>query len=348
MDRVRQARAIARIMADAPGEDPFKVFARSVVADLAEWDDAVVFHDYLAEFNDAFYFIQFIEHAARHGLQFLSEAEYPAGFVDTEQAPDNVRAAVAALESNVVLREQYYDFMRCRRFRQTLLVHNDVRLQRPAIVERVLALHAASRVKPRNGEPDLQAGVVVSFCGEGAAGIHTSSPVGKAALLLLGRSWPKAVIVRELLEQARELARSTSPIENDTLALLTILLRCYERGHVELWRHQPSFTMSPGERPEASPVARELLRRGRRRVPTFTHVMLGVEDDLGAELILRLDGTRDRAALIDDLTNVVVSGRAKLEVDGRALTDPQEIRREIEGGLEARLQHLAGAALFVS
>ena len=43
---------------------------------LLERTDASLLHDELAEVNDAVYFHEFVAHAARHGLQYLAEADF--------------------------------------------------------------------------------------------------------------------------------------------------------------------------------------------------------------------------------------------------------------------------------
>jgi hypothetical protein len=69
--------------------------------------------------NDPVYFHQFAAHAARHGLAFLAEAHF--GAMQGADYPDSTRAALAQLSGDVLAREQYLDFLSCRRFRQTLL-----------------------------------------------------------------------------------------------------------------------------------------------------------------------------------------------------------------------------------
>ena len=79
---------------------------------LMEQGDDSLFHDDLAPINDPVWFREFAAHAQRHGLQYLGEA-------DSHKTFDPAMPLVPPAE--VLEREQYVDFLKLRRFRQTLL-----------------------------------------------------------------------------------------------------------------------------------------------------------------------------------------------------------------------------------
>ena len=91
----------------------------------AEWalgqSDPALFHDELAEHHEAVLFTDFVDHAARHGLHFLAEAdvfEMQAGGLPP------------GLGDDPIIREQYLDFFKGRMFRQTLLCRAGTRAPR--------------------------------------------------------------------------------------------------------------------------------------------------------------------------------------------------------------------------
>ena len=57
--------------------------------------------------------------AGEHGLQFLAEADFTE--IQDRHLPPEAHEKLRALAPDRVLREQYLDFLRGRRFRQTLL-----------------------------------------------------------------------------------------------------------------------------------------------------------------------------------------------------------------------------------
>src|ERR1051325_5144438 len=98
-----------------------------------------------------------MESAARHGLQYLGEADY---FEMSDHVfNDSVRQTLEELPRNRVLREQYLDFLKCRRFRQTLLCHRQVSLRVEPLAEKVADFMVSSAVECASGAADLRSGV---------------------------------------------------------------------------------------------------------------------------------------------------------------------------------------------
>src|SRR5262245_5975192 len=123
--RIEEAKTLARLLANGRSvHDEYSTAVRRELEQVADRDPTVLFHDDLAETNDPVYFHQFAEHAVRHGLQFLGEAELQTmGYGGL--APE-ARSVFAHFDR--LTREQYLDFMRGRRFRQTLLCHAGIAL----------------------------------------------------------------------------------------------------------------------------------------------------------------------------------------------------------------------------
>ena len=76
--------------------------------------------------NEPVYFHEFVAHAGRHRLQFLCEAELVA--MAYSGLTLEAKRVLDALDP--LAREQYLDFAKCRRFRQTLLCHEGIAIER--------------------------------------------------------------------------------------------------------------------------------------------------------------------------------------------------------------------------
>jgi SAM-dependent methyltransferase len=241
-------------------------------------EDYVLFHDDLAEINHPVYFHEFVEHALKHGLQFLSEAQFSSMQEDafSPAAADTVRALAAG---DRIRKQQYLDFLKCRRFRQTLLCRAEIVLQDPPEPGRVAKLWAASAAQASGEE----------FRVPGGAAMHTNLPAAQAVMHRLIRSWPGAVSFQELLGSAP-----------DREFLQDLLLRTYASGLVELHAAPPPFAVGVSERPRAFSLAR-FHAAARAEIPTLRHSTVEIKDELARRLICLLDGTRDRAALLRDL-----------------------------------------------
>jgi SAM-dependent methyltransferase len=145
----------------------------SQVESIMERQPEVLYHDEVGQIYHPVYFQEFLAHAGRFGLQLLSEANYH----DTQ--PGKLPAAVVAQVDRVagdnrILRDQYFDFLKCRMFRQTLLCHQEIVLPAAALVERVPRLYACSAAKPVSARLDLRPGVAEEFRGGHGSGVTTA------------------------------------------------------------------------------------------------------------------------------------------------------------------------------
>ena len=342
-ERVRQARALMQLLADGPGgRAEQRALARSVADELERADDGVVYHDFLADINAPYLFADFIRLAGEAGLQFLGEAEYAAGFLPTDGSPAHVQEALRRLGSDVLLREQYHDFLRCRAFRQTLLCRAGVEIVRPASPERVRTLHVAAHVATHDGMVDLREGVPVHFATQG--GERTlEDACEKAAFAVLGSAWPAVLAFPALLKRVREV----SPRAPDADTLAAFLLDAYGRAAIELWTCPPRCVAASAERPVGSALARRQVADGLRRVSTLRNETVELSDDLGRAVLSLLDGTRDRGAVLDALVGAVLGGGSTMELEGRPVTDAEEVRAVLAGRLDDALDELAENALLV-
>jgi hypothetical protein len=257
-----------------------------------------VLHDELADVDDADYFKDFMARVEACGLRYLGDSEY-----FTMGTGHLSEVALQALDQfgpeDEIEREQYLDFIWMRSFRQTLLCRQHVALNRSISPPRMRDYFFSSHLKHASETPSLAEGQAESFS------------VPDMITLSLDGAWPKAVLVRlaqrspgrpdfqELAESCRA-ALGDSYLEKGPQAeecLCGVLLGLYRLGAIFLHSFRPKLPARAAERPLASPLARWQLRT-ERRATTLYHTTVGIEDDLTAQLIQLLDGTRDRPALL--------------------------------------------------
>src|SRR5262249_33754469 len=123
-DRVGQAQALIKFLIDGQtASDESRAWMKAELARVLEHQPGYLYHDLLSAINEPFYFSQFVQHAAQHGLQYLAEADYFE--MSAHGVSEEGRKTLQQLAGNRILREQYLDFLKCRRFRQTLLCHHE-------------------------------------------------------------------------------------------------------------------------------------------------------------------------------------------------------------------------------
>src|SRR5690606_22068915 len=110
-----------------------------------------------------------------------------------------VQVKLHQFAGDAIALEQYMDFLRNRMFRQTLLCHADVpvqRMLRPEPVYNCLVRTNAQPVSP--DDPNKPPGVAQFRIQQGAT-LTTDHAVSMAAMTLLGKVWPQAIPFAELL-----------------------------------------------------------------------------------------------------------------------------------------------------
>jgi len=349
--QAQQARALLDFMAkSAPGENtPYSIQLRNEVEELRKLPDAYIFHDHLEPYNAPVYFHQFVEIANRHGLQYLGETELatmlPSNF------PGDTAETLKRIAPDLVRTEQFMDFLRNRQFRQTLLVHRDVKLSRQIDARVIEKLEVASQAQPANVPVDERSDAKVEFKLPNGFSLTTATPITKAAFALMALRWPRSAPFAELRDAARArlgalptAVPDPAVVAKDTQTLALELMQCAAANMVELRTRPARFSIQAGERPVAWSVARQEARTG-PHVSNLRHETITL-DEFNRQILLRLDGTRDRAALIEELSTLVASNELAIQQEGVEVRDPSTVRAIMTQAVDNSLVTLARAGLY--
>ena len=345
-ERVRQAQALIRFLAQAEdSRDKYRRWLKVECDRILDYADSLLYHDELAEINQRFYFTQFMEHALRHGLQYLGEADYFEMF--DHAFPDSARQTLEQLGPDRLRREQYLDFLKCRRFRQTLLCRQEASLRSAPDPAKVAGFLVSAATTCVSGRADLRPGIKCIFEAPKGARCQTDLPAGKAALAHLGEIWPAPLPVPDLLRQIHErLVREGLGGEiagANSERLCEFLLSLYAGGVVEFRAAMPPIAWQAGQRPVVHPLARWQAARG-EVVVSLLHTPVSIEDAIGRSLLCWLDGTQERPALVEKIWALLKSRNA---LEAGAGGEPAT-RKEIESKLEENLQKLARLGLLAA
>lgn len=328
-----------------------EAYRNGLVSKVANAEELLL-HDELEEVNDPVYFHEFVEHAGRHGLQYLVEAEFPT--VVPDNFPPPVVEKLRTMVHSLVELEQYMDFLRSRTFRQTLLCHREVEISRALRPERLGGFQVASLARPVAAKPDIGGATTEQFRDEKGAVFSTNHPATKAALLALIDESPHALPFMDLMQvafmrlakEAPETAVNNPPQEAYLVAANLLQAFSYSMHLVELHSHVAPYQRRLSERPVASPVARYQGERG-RIVTNMRHERSEL-DEFTRYVMLQLDGSRDREALLADVIRLAAEGVIKPRREGESLAEPAEARERLAAELDRCLAWLTRAALLIA
>jgi SAM-dependent methyltransferase len=291
--QIEQARAFVAFLAKGRKDnDPYAALLREKLDRLLARHPGSIFHDELAEYHEPVYFREFAARAARHGLQYLGEADFHE-MQDCMQPPETV-AELRRIAPGLIEREQHLDYLKCRRFRQTLLCRDEVALDRGISSSQMRRFLVCADKLREEGVPAI-----------------TEHPMAAEMNRVLQEAWPAALSFDELLGAIRERAGVCS---EDDLALQDLVLAHAVTGLVELQSARRSFALAAGDRPRASALARAQLRAG-PVVTNLIHRPVLFEDEPSRALLAAMDGARDRAALLEAARRALGERSAEATLD---------------------------------
>jgi SAM-dependent methyltransferase len=265
-ERLQHAREFLKVLAlGRPEPEPLDAAAADYARVLLEHSDSALFHDDLAPVYEPVYFHEFVARARAHGLQYAGEA---SGY----DAPRNIRPEVAEAVRGMaagdsIAEQQYFDFLRMRGFRKSLLCREAIKVDTEWNASRIVDCYATTIA---NEDPDG------AFSNADRIRLTTTHPVPIEFMRRLIESRPVAIKVRP--EEAH------------------VALELFKVSIIEL-QATPGISVVAGDRPCASALVRYQAAHEQTPVTTLTHRAIEIEGEEAQRMLLLLDGTRDRAAL---------------------------------------------------
>ncbi len=292
-ERVAAGRRGLDLLTETAPPGPWGQLLQEAVAEIKRQPDWYIFHDLLAEHNEALYLHQLLDRLRPHGLGAL--ATIPPAQMTVDLVPEPVRRSVVEHSRGDRLRsEQILDLYHRRSFRQVLLCGAE-----HAEAEPLLAEHLASVCY----EPRLvldEAGYTSHL----GTRLDTGNPVVHATVRQLHGLRPQVQAFSSLLDTLRAELGADAGV--DAAALQEIL-----RQLVLLDAVRPSLVPWEGprrsRRPRLPALARVLAEEGADTVPNLRH--FPVKTTFVQRQLLRLcDGAHSPADMVNQLVRWAMSG----------------------------------------
>ncbi|HEY5663172.1 MAG TPA: methyltransferase regulatory domain-containing protein, partial [Ilumatobacter sp.] len=328
-ERVRIARAVARQVAtDAEHFEGFGERLAGHARELLDYEDHYLAHDHLELENHPLWFREFLDLAARHGLQFVDDLE-----VSPNVAPSDLHGL------------QYVDRISGVTFRASVLCAADVELEDGRSPAGLAQLFVAGPLRPE-GTVEMDEGVPATILGLKGKSLQTSSRAVKLFARSISATWPQSRPVEALIADVVDEVGSGGP---DASAirhqLLDTVLNLHRRRAVELETQPYPFTRQISARPIVSAGNRwaaeagELLTGGRHD----RHRL----DRFAAFVASRLDGSRTVPDLVDDVVRAGEDGTLSFSDADDSQLRGTDLRAAADETVPEVLRHLASIGLLV-
>jgi methyltransferase-like protein/ubiquinone/menaquinone biosynthesis C-methylase UbiE len=355
---VYQAKALLDFMAThLPAENnPVGQYLRAEIQQLTnDQDFSALAHDYLEENNEPIYFSEFIARAQLADLDYLGEAEFFTMF-GGNIAPD-AKLRLTSEIKDIVRLEQYFDFMTNRTFRMTLMVPKGAPIVRNITADRLGTLWIAA-VGLASGLPmtakALSSNKSLHYqVDDNGPFLDTSSPVTKAAFVVLAKFFPANLQFEEILRLAREHLSTDHntkvSLNDDRTTLAMELFFAYSVNLLKLSvTSNQALSVSDLKGGTKNNLVAEHIRYQARTsnfVTNLNHERISL-DEGARQILLLLDGTKDELSLKETFCEFMRSQELVIKTQKGKKIIPKVDSPEVSGLLTAALEGLAKASLL--
>lgn len=256
LERVRRARETLAFLEHSAGmsHNPVAQALAPELRRLHSRSDGYLFHEYLTEHNQGFWFAELVAKAEEHGLRYLANA------VPETMTPANYGQGIAQAVARVtdpVAAQQKLDFALGRAFNSTLLCRANRPVTRDLTPDVLDPLFFDAWIEPDPSAGDVHDAEPVVVHATSGSTARVAGADLRTALGVMCRARPLALPLDEVYQAVVEtLPESGEPAERRRHDLAMKLLRLYFGAVVGLTTYQRQMTCTVGTRPTASPLAR--------------------------------------------------------------------------------------------
>ncbi len=282
-EKIDAARSILSDLVKKWSDDnPLRTALGALAKSMIEKPPNALYHDELSQYYEPKLLSEAVAAARNAGLDYLCDTQVELcaeAFFPTER----YAAAQAHAQGDWSRFEQIADFSEIRFFRNSIFCRGGG-IDRRFEPQRLSGLFAYGELTPLPRDP--QAPDSFGFKTDKGAEMTTNSPRLAELLTRIGAAFPACVSLEETAEDPD---------------YATFVMRLFVSKCIRLRTAPFSFTVTPGERPLASPLVRLQAARGDRIVTSMRHIAVLFEDPADRRLMALLDGSRTREELAREL-----------------------------------------------
>jgi len=331
--RVAMSRRLLNFMKDAtPVQGPYGEVLRQAPEKLAAYSDDYIFHEYLEAENLPVSFRDFQTAASAVGLGYLGEADIQT-MIASNMGAEFAKKVEEATTNDIVTREQMFDVLTGRPFRQTLLVKGERlnSINRRLMPDRVEGLHFTGLQNPR-----------IEKAPEGAKLVEDRGLLffaGDKGLLRLAERLTKPAPGSFSYESCVE-GMDAAERESARNALFRMVVSGILRASVD-----PMTAAGASFMPRASRIAMADAKAGMTYTTNARHENVQL-DATTMVLLPHLDGKFTRRDMEQKLLDAAKAGTITFNQNNAPITDAGRLRSAVQAYLPRLLNSIASTGIL--
>ncbi|WP_425363666.1 methyltransferase regulatory domain-containing protein [Candidatus Tisiphia endosymbiont of Hybos culiciformis] len=258
-DKLQQAKLLLDFVSDSleGSESPYSKFLQHETDFFKNLSNSYLLHEYLGEDNTAFYFQEFITNARKHNLNYLGDSLLSAMFVGN--LPEKTAEKLQSI-NDIVRTEQYMDFITNRKFRTTLLCHDNVMINRTIKSNELAGFYTTFNIRPATPENEVDISNAVESLGfyhgnSESPDISTSSPIMKAFFYVYADNIGNPLTLDQITQLAMKKLENLQ-LKDFREEVDSVIANLVLQGYVQIFATKPSSIYTISSKPKVSELAR--------------------------------------------------------------------------------------------
>lgn len=336
-EKISQSKALIRFLAESCFEETsYGKYLRQELDLFSNAHDSYVAHNLLGSFNDALYFRDFLESAAKHKLLYLGDSDPSTMIVDN--LPRQAAETLKALQIDLISKEQYMDFVRNRMFRSTLLCHSGSAINRNIEPLKILDFQLTSLALLKSRHTSTAPAI---FRNQDGVELIVSDDLTASILELVAGTCTVPRKVKDIINDCLPIVERNNNLNENPALLLTIcqiLLQAYFRKMIDFSITNCTRPYLAHDKPEALPLARWQASTGNHLSTTSLNMLK--PDQLIAKLVTLCDGSRSRIDIVSSLIQAVESNELVIRENNQPITNCDRLNQVVEGLYDGGIREL--------
>ncbi len=307
--KFEQARALLEFIKSYTEEDStyYKQIMQSYEDMFSSNNESCFFHDYTENYNRPSYFKDFMKKAGESGLAFVHEAE--VGSSSLFGLPPEIQNTLNSVCSTFEEKEQYFDFLENRSFRQSILCSSDEKanISRNVTYEGIKNLYCYLPSKIMIPDEIVTDGQMQAIRNINNVGIDCSSPLIKNAVKILQESNEGCIRIDDLFDSSFKGLVLDAGVESHTESQKQLftsgIIQGYTVNFFGLSALDFGYKLTVSEKPKVSRMAL-FQARNNYSIVNQRHELVAV-DALAMKFVSLLDGTNSKKTLLVEFEKFV-------------------------------------------